>query len=46
MLSAHYLNNRYPDYKTDLSKILSEEKAKKYLIKTEEIYQCLKSLVK
>ncbi len=46
ILSAHYLNNRYPDYKTDLSKTLSGEKAKKYLKKTEDIYQWLKSLIK
>ncbi len=45
ILSAHYLNNRYPDYKNDIAKMLSEKTAKKYLTKTTEIYKWLKSLI-
>jgi HEPN domain-containing protein len=46
VLSAHYLNNRYPDYKMNLSRALSEDKAGKYLKETEEVYKWLKSLLK
>jgi HEPN domain-containing protein len=43
ILSAHYIQNRYPDYKNILSSSLTREKAIEYLERTEEIYKWLKS---
>jgi HEPN domain-containing protein len=43
ILSAHYIQNRYPDYKNRLSSSLTREKAIEYLERTEEIYKWLKS---
>lgn len=45
LLSAHYIQNRYPDYKSRLSAILSKDKAERYLKQTEEVYKWLKSLI-
>jgi HEPN domain-containing protein len=45
LLSAHYIQNRYPDYKSRLSTTLSKDKAEQYLKKTEDIYKWLKSLI-
>lgn len=46
MLSAYYIESRYPEYKERLSSIVDKEKAKKHLQKTEEVYTWLKSLLK
>jgi HEPN domain-containing protein len=43
-LSAHYLNNRYPEYMHKLSSSLDEQRAKASMQKTEETYVWLKSL--
>jgi HEPN domain-containing protein len=43
ILSAHYIQNRYPDYKNRFSSLLTREKAIEYLERTEEIYKWLKS---
>jgi len=44
-LSAHYISNRYPEYKDKLSTALSKAKAKDYLQQTEANYQWLKSQI-
>jgi HEPN domain-containing protein len=44
-LSAHYINNRYPEYKQKLSALLDKDTAEEYLQKTEEIYRWLKSQI-
>ena len=44
-LSAHYINNRYPEYKQRLSALLDKDTAEEYLQKTEEIYRWLKSQI-
>ena len=46
MLSAYYIESRYPEYKERLSSIIDKGKAKKLLLKTEEVYAWLKSLLK
>ncbi len=43
-LSAHYLNNRYPEYTHKLSSSLDEQRAQDALQNTEETYVWLKSL--
>ncbi len=45
ILSAYYIESRYPEYKQKLSAIVDREKAKTHLHKTEEVYACLKSLL-
>jgi HEPN domain-containing protein len=44
-LSAHYINNRYPEYKHKLSTLLDKDKAEEYINKTEETYKWLKSQI-
>lgn len=44
-LSAHYINNRYPEYKSKLSSLLDKTEAEEYLAKTEEAYTWLKSQI-
>ena len=44
-LSAHYLNNRYPEYKQKLSTSLDKTQAEEQIKKTEEAYQWLKSQI-
>jgi len=44
-LSAHYINNRYPEYKNKLSSVLGQTEAEEYLTKTEETYKWLKSQI-
>ena len=46
ILSAHYIENRYPEYKKKLSTSLNTNKAEDYLSKTEEVYKWIKSLLK
>ncbi len=46
MLSAYYIESRYPEYKERLSSIVDKKKAKTHLQKTEEVYVWLKSLLK
>jgi HEPN domain-containing protein len=46
ILSAHYIENRYPEYKKKLSTTLNKLKAEEYLSKTEESYKWIKSLLK
>jgi HEPN domain-containing protein len=45
LLSAHYIQNRYPDYKSRLSTTLGKDKAERCLKQTEEAYKWLKSLI-
>jgi len=45
LLSAHYIRNRYPDYKEKLSQKLNKQKAKEFFNKTEEIFNWLKSQI-
>ena len=42
-LSAHYINNRYPEYKSKLSTVLDKKKAEEFLTNTERTYTWLKS---
>lgn len=42
-LSAHYLNNRYPEYKSKLSTALDKQQAEEFLAKTEGTYSWLRS---
>jgi HEPN domain-containing protein len=44
-LSAHYINNRYPEYKGKLSSSLAKTEAEQYLTNTEDAYKWLKSLI-
>ncbi|GAK57133.1 hypothetical protein U27_04098 [Candidatus Vecturithrix granuli] len=44
-LSAHYINNRYPEYKSKLSTVLDQKKAEEFLTKTERTYTWLKSQI-
>lgn len=44
-LSAHYINNRYPEYKNKLSSLLDKNTAEEFITKTEETYKWLKSLI-
>jgi len=44
-LSAHYINNRYPEYKSKLSTVLDKKKAEEFLTKTERTYTWLKSQI-
>ena len=44
-LSAHYINNRYPEYKSKLSNLLDKTDAEEYLTKTEGVYTWLKSQI-
>jgi len=41
-LSFFYLNNRYPDFKTELINIISRKKAEEILIKTESFIKWVK----
>jgi HEPN domain-containing protein len=43
-LSAFYLNNRYPEYKEQLSLSLNEEEAKDVLEKSREVFEWLLTL--
>ncbi len=45
LLTAHYIQNRYPEYKSRLSTVLDKNKARQYLKQTEEVYQWLNSLI-
>ena len=45
LLSAYYIESRYPEYKEKLSSIIDKERAKTLLQKTEEVYAWLKSLL-
>ena len=45
LLSAYYIESRYPEYKSRLSTIVDKEKADVYFKKTEEIYTWLRSLL-
>ncbi len=45
ILTAHYIENRYPEYKNKLSELMNKEKAENLLIKTREIYRWLKFLI-
>ncbi|KAF0134594.1 MAG: HEPN domain-containing protein [Candidatus Saganbacteria bacterium] len=40
-LNYYYLETRYPEYKEKVAAELSKEIAKKYLVKTKEIWNCL-----
>jgi HEPN domain-containing protein len=42
-LSAHYINNRYPEYKHKLSTLLDHANAQEHLTNTEKTYTWLKS---
>ena len=42
-LSFFYLNNRYPDFKTELNKLISKKKAQELLDKTENFLKWVKS---
>jgi HEPN domain-containing protein len=44
ILSGHYLNNRYPEYRKKLSSQLDETKAKEILTQTEEEFKWLLTL--
>lgn len=44
-LSAHYINNRYPEYKNKLSTVLDQKNAEEFLTKTERTYTWLKSQI-
>ena len=46
ILSAHYIENRYPEYKKKLSTSLNKHKAEEYLRKTEESYKWIKFLLR
>jgi HEPN domain-containing protein len=43
-LSAFYLNNRYPEYKSKLSKETNKNEALEMLNKTKEVFKWLKTL--
>jgi HEPN domain-containing protein len=43
-LSAHYLNNRYPDYMNKVSAQIHETEAKKILSQTKEVFMWLLTL--
>ena len=45
LLSAYYIESRYPEYKEKLSSIVDKSRAKTLLQKTEEVYAWLKSLL-
>ena len=45
-LSFYYLNNRYPDFKTELSKIISKKKSQEILKKTENFIKWVKQKLK
>lgn len=45
LLTAHYIQNHYPEYKSRLSTVLDKNKARQYLKQTEEVYQWLNSLI-
>lgn len=44
-LSAHYISNRYPEYKNKLSTLLDKDQTEEYITKTEETYKWLKSRI-
>lgn len=46
LLSAYYIESRYPEYKEKLSSIVDRDRAITLLKKTEEVYVWLKSLLK
>jgi HEPN domain-containing protein len=46
LLSAYYIESRYPEYKEKLSSIVDRDRAVTLLKKTEEVYAWLKSLLK
>ena len=43
-LSAYYVNNRYPDFKSKLSSSIGEAEAKAILFKTKEVFAWLLTL--
>jgi len=45
-LSSFYLEGRYPTYKEKMSKLIDKAKAQEILIKSKEIFKCLKSQIK
>ena len=45
-LSFYYLNNRYPDFKTELNKIISKKKSHEILKKTENFIKWVKQKLK
>ena len=44
-LNQFYVESRYPDERSTLSKTLNEEKAKFYLEQTKEVFQCLREML-
>jgi len=45
-LNFYYLNNRYPDFKVELSKIISKEKSLSLLNQTEDFLKWIKQKIK
>ena len=43
-LSSYYLNNRYPDYKVDLTDVITERAARELFEQTEEVFAWLQTL--
>jgi HEPN domain-containing protein len=43
-LSGYYLNNRYPDYITELTKTISEHQARDIFAQTKEVFSWLQTL--
>ena len=44
-LNQFYIGDRYPGKQSELSKITTEDKAKVYLKRTQEVFQCLKKML-
>ena len=44
ILSGYYLNNRYPDFKTDLASTTNEDKAREIFAQTREAFAWLQTL--
>jgi HEPN domain-containing protein len=46
VLTAYYIEGRYPSYKKKMSSLIKKEKSLSLLKKSEELLQCLKILIK
>ncbi len=45
-LSFFYLNNRYPDFKVELNKLITKEKSMKLIEQTEDLLKWIKQKIK